>query len=93
MEGTHYISLIHGLPSKMLYCFSPPKIWHNVGIIFIPNCIGKIIVLIVEEMASSKALNVKVESLMCEGGRFKCFKATTMMILIPNPVSINTLLY
>jgi len=57
----HLISYIHGIPSRRLYCKAPSIIWNKICKVLRPTLRGKIIVPIVVEKVSLKALSCKVE--------------------------------
>ena len=90
VDGTHYISLIHDLPKRLLYCVIFPLITCNiVWIVFDSTVIGTDIDPTIRHKASLKTLNCKVDALICEKGIFRFWKAIVDIIFIMDPSLIK----
>ena len=90
VDRTHCISLIQGLPKRILYCVISPSITCNtVWTIFNPTIIGTNIDPTIGHKASLKAFNYKVRALMCENGIFRFWKVVVDIMFIADPSSIK----
>lgn len=87
------MSLINGLPRRILYCIISPSITCNtVYTIFDPTVMGKEIDSTIGQRASLNDFNCKEGTLIYEKGMFKFLNAIIEIIFIDDPSSINIIL-